>query len=349
MTVIIPILCVVIALGVIELLSMNTVRRIAFRCEANMNLTEPDETATLSYRVYNTSSWPIMFVGFSFRFDDAVEVRESEEWKQRYSVSGTHNLFGRELFLLPHRGVKGTVSFSLKQRGVFSVGKVYLETGDFLGLKTDVVSRDLGQTVVCTAKLLDQKPDIRILGGLLGEFTAQRFICDDPSLVLGYREYTGREPLKDISWLQTAKLNRLMVKNHDFTVDRNAAVLVDIEPVEKATMEHCLSLVRTVCEYLEAEKIPYAFQSNGDLFETERGVGRKHLMTIQRRIGRSNYISYQTFDNLVTRMIAMKRDYRGYIVIVPQQTKQNAASIARLRTGANAEVYVLAAREEERL
>ena len=152
MTVIIPILCVVIALGVIELLSMNTVRRIAFRCEVNMNLTEPDETATLSYRVYNTSSWPIMFVGFSFRFDDAVEVRESEEWKQRYSVSGTHNLFGRELFLLPHRGVKGTVSFSLKQRGVFSVGKVYLETGDFLGLKTDVVSRDLGQTVVCWIK-----------------------------------------------------------------------------------------------------------------------------------------------------------------------------------------------------
>ena len=348
MIVIIPILFVVIALGVIELLSMNILRRIAFRCEVNMSLTEPDEVATLSYRVYNTSNWPIMFVGFSFRFDDAVEVRESEEWKQRHNSGGVRNMYGSELFLLPHKGVKGTIRFSLKQRGVFSLGKVYLETGDFLGLKNDVASRDLNQKIVCTARLTDRDADLRILGGLLGECTGRRVSCDDPSLVLGYREYTGHEPLKDISWTQTSKLNRLMVKNHDFTVDCDAAVLVDIEPTEKQTAERCLSLVRTVCEYLETEKIPYALRSNGDLFETERGNGRSHLMAIQRKIGRANFVSYSAFDSLVTRMIATEREFRGYIVIVPRRTKQNEASIARLRIGANAEVFVLAAEEENK-
>ena len=346
MTFIIPIVCVVIALGVIELLSMNSLRWIAFRCEVNMSLTEPDEVATLTYRVYKTSSWPIMFVGFSFRFDDAIEVRESEEWKKRHNSGGLTNMFGRELFLLPHKGVRGNIKFSVKRRGVYSVGKIYLETGDFLGLRNDVLSRELDQTIVCTAKLLDQEPDLSVLGGLLGEFTVKRFICDDPSLVLGYREYTGHEPLKDISWTQTAKLNQLMVKKHDFTVDCDAAVLVDIEPSEKKTVERCLSLVRTVCEYLEAERIPYALRSNGDLFETERGNGRKHLLSIQRKIGRAHFVSYFSFDDLVSRMIATEREYRGYIVIVPQHTQQNKADITRLRIGANAEVFVLAAEEE---
>ena len=51
--------------------------------------------------------------------------------------------------------------------------------------------------------------------------------------MLGYRGYTGREPLKDISWKQTAKLGELMVKNHDFTVDVDTAILVDMEPTDK--------------------------------------------------------------------------------------------------------------------
>ena len=45
-------------------------------------------------------------------------------------------------------------------------------------------------------------------------------------------------------------------------------------------------------------------------------------------------------------MIATEREYRGYIVIVPQHTQQNKADITRLRIGANAEVFVLAAEEE---
>ena len=68
MYVIIPVLAVAITLLVIQLLSRNTLQRIAYRCEVNMSLVEPDEVATLTYRVYNTSSWPIMFVSFSFQF-----------------------------------------------------------------------------------------------------------------------------------------------------------------------------------------------------------------------------------------------------------------------------------------
>ena len=347
MYIIIPVLTVVITILAIQLLSRNNLRHIAYRCEVNMSLMEPDEVATLTYRVYNTSAWPLMFVSFSFQFDDAVEVRESEAWKARHgSQSFLGEMYGRELFLMPHSGVKGTIAFSLKQRGSCRLGRIYLETGDFLGLQNEVISRDIDLRVVCTARLSDREPDIRALGGLLGEITARRFICEDPSLVLGYREYTGREPLKDISWNQTAKMGTLMVKNHDFTVDVDTAILVDMEVTEKQNVERCLSLVRTTAEYLEGQKIPYSLHSNGDLFETERGVGRKHLFEIQRRIGESHFTRYVSFETMVRRVLVSASGSRGYIVILPRLSEEAQACIAFLNTRSDTEVCVLISEEE---
>ena len=347
MTVIIPVLCVLITIGVIELLSLNNLRRISYRYEVNMNLTEPGEAATLTYRVYNTSRWPVMFVSFSFLFNDDIEICESEEWKAQHSGSNaSHNMYGRELFLLPHTGVRGTIAFSLKKRGVYhNPGRIYLETGDFLGLKTDVASFDLTLDMVCTAKLSDNTPDIRLIGGLLGEVSTRRFICEDPSLVIGFREYTGREPLKDISWTQTAKSGMLMVKNHDFTMDCDVAVIADIEMTSEKDAERCLSLTRTACEYLEDMRVPYSLLSNGDLFETKRGNGRKHLFEIQRRIGESHFTKYRELEDLIGVYLGASNASRGYIVIMPKHDMWIEYCISQLAARSGAAICILTSEE----
>ena len=348
MYIIIPVICVAITILVIELLSLNTVQKLTYRCEVNMSLTEPDEIATLTYRVCNMSSRPIMFVGFSFLFHDMVQVREDDAWKEKYGTHGyLTNMYGRELFLMPHRTVKGTIAFSLKNRGVCeNLGRVYLEVGDFLGLKTSVISRDLNLHMVCTAKMSEQESDIRVIGGLLGEISTRRFICDDPSLVVGYREYSGREPLKDISWNQTAKLSSLMVKTHDFTTDCDVTMLVDIELTDPATYERCLSLVRTACEYLEEQQIPYALHSNGDLFDVKKGVGRKHLFEIHRRIGISRFTKYSDFEQLMNQSAVSQTGNHGYIVILPQHDLWIETCLTQLGIRTNSAVCVLVSEED---
>ena len=99
MTFIIPILCVLATVFALELMSLNALKRLTYHCEINMALTEPDEVATLTYRVTNASAWPIMFVGYSFLFHDMVEVRETEAWQKRHGTqSFLNSLFGGELF-----------------------------------------------------------------------------------------------------------------------------------------------------------------------------------------------------------------------------------------------------------
>ena len=335
---------VVIGLIVLEALSLSGKHdRIVFRCEPNMTLTEPDEVITLSFTVRNTHFLPRMLVGFSILLDDAAEIRESQEWIEKYSHGGLFgNMFSRDFFLMPHSTFRGKLHFSFKERGVHRIGRIYLETGDFLGFKSRVNSFDIAKNrVVCTARFCEDAPQFRAMGGFFGEISVRRFICEDPSLVLGYREYTGTEPLKSISWTQTAKTGHLMVKKHDFTVDTDVAVVFDVENVDTAVAERCFSLLRTVCDMLEEIRIPYSVLSNGDVFDIEKGGGRQHKFEVHRRIGVSRYIKVKSFTALVDHCIHSGNGRKGCIVIVPKMTPENKVGISNLDIASDVPSIVL--------
>ena len=320
------------AVAALEILSLKLdPYRVSWSCAVNMDLAEPDETAALSFRVVNRSALPLLFVSFSFVFSDAVTVLGDVS---RLKGERKDGMFGQTVTyhasLMPHRGLKGTIYFSFKERGLHDLGKIYLETGDFLGFRSKVRSFEIDHRVVCTARSLGEDPCLRPLGGYLGDVSVRRFIHEDPGLILGYRPYTGTEPMKDISWSQTARTDELMVKKHDFTVDVDVAVLLDVEQCGRSVAERCLSLVRTVCDALETRRIPYSVLSNGDLFETQKGVGRKHCFEIQRRIGLSHFVRYQSFSALSGQWSRPASGRRGFIVIAPTATPELEADVAKL-------------------
>ena len=339
---------IVAVLAALEILSLVfSIKSVYFRCETDMELTEPDEIATLSFRVSNRSFWPLMFVSFSFIFNDAVEVRESREWLDKHAGgSMLTEFYTYDTYLMPKTAFRRKLHFSIKKRGCFDLGKIYIETGDFLGLKTRVMSFSLDKRIVCTAKPCEDEPDLAALGGIMGELSVRRFIMEDPSLVLGYREYTGTEPFKSISWTQTAKTGRLTVKKHDFTVDNDVAVIVDLEFTEPEVRERCLSLVRTACDFLEENRIPYALHSNGDLFDTAKGIGRTHSFEIQRRLGVSMFTRFVPFEDTVQRSIGGGYGRTGCIVIAPEATPETAELTRRLSEHSGAPVCLLLGKGE---
>ena len=336
--------CAVLFAAVAEVLSLrNWNRRVTFRCQIDMRLTEPGEVALLTYWLENTSRIPLPSVSVSFLFGKAVEVLE--DWEDGVE-NHTRSLFNVDTALRGRQACRGTIRLSFRERGSHELGRVFLETGDFLGLRSVIRSFDIPISVVCTASPAEDRPELEILGGFLGEISVRRFILEDPSMILGYREYTGTEPLKSISWLQTARTGRLMVKHHDYTVDTDVAVLVDVEAVQKPLMERCLSLVRTVCDELERQKIPYVVLSNGDLCSAEKGVGRVHCFEIQRRIGLCRFNRHLGFRHLLARCAA-DGARKGYIVVAPALSEEIAAGVRRLRAATGTRVCILTGKEGE--
>ncbi len=334
---------VVSGLVALEIISLTgRADKLVYACDVNMSLCEPDELVTLTFRVRNASLLPVMYAGFSVLFDDVIEVRESDEWLAKHSQGGLFgNMFSFDFFLLPHRTFRGSIRFSVKERGLHRIGRVYIERGDFMGFKSRVRSFDISKQMICTARPCEDEPEIKALGGFLGDISVRRFICEDPSLVLGFREYTGSEPLKSISWTQTAKTGALMVKKHDFTVDTDVAVVMDIKFTERPVAERCLSLLRTVCDALESARIPYAVYSNGDIFEIEKGGGRTHNFAVQLRIGLSRFVKYSSLPDLVSHVASSGGSKRGCIFITPKLEPETSACIAMLDASSGAPTFVL--------
>ena len=338
---------VLVFLAAAELLSLRVdPNQIRVRCETDMRLTEPDEAAVLRFQVQNSSRLPLLFVSFSLRFSDSVELREDEGWRKAHQVGGAlAPSYLWRISLPPRRGFRGRLRFSLKERGLHELGKVYLETVDFFGFRSRVRSFDMGVRLVCTARSLGEAPGLLPLGGFLGDLSVRRFILEDPSLILGYRDYSGAEAMKHISWLQTARRGRLTVKNHDFTVDADVRVLLNMERCAEETAERCLSLLRTVCDALEARHIPYSVGSNGDLFETARGIGRKHSFEVQRRIGLSRFVRYRDFGELLAAWARPGFSRLGCIVVTPRTSPALSGALARLEAASGVRVCLLAGEE----
>ncbi len=285
--------------------------------DLDSTLVEPGETTTLRCSVHNPNRLPMLFVGLTLHFEPEVTVHADTGYRRALvSRSSAGTRADHRFFLPAHSSFSTRLRLSLSRRGLQELGRYFIETGDYLGLYPIIRSDVIDKKVVCTSGKCEAE-ELSLLGGEMGEASVRRFILDDPTMLLGYRDYTGREPMKQISWKQSAKVGKLMVRQNDYTTDRVAVVMVNMDCSRRPSLENCLKLVRTVCEQLEGKKIPYELMSNGDLLSIPEGVGRAHLFFILRRLGLSRLAGFTTFDSLVERCVRRRRGNCSYIVITP--------------------------------
>jgi hypothetical protein len=324
-------ICSAILLALVAQLSRrDDLRELLVDFSIDSTLIEPDEQISLRYSVRNNSRWPVLYAALTLQIEPGIRVCEDEAWLQRNTrrdSMGTQ--IRRHFFLMPRKKTSGRLRVCCTRRGQYRIGRYYLMRGDFMGLDPVLRSGDLGLRLICTARRCEI-PAPETLGGVMGEVPVRRFILDDPCMLRGYREYTGREPMKQISWKQTAKVGRLMVRQNDYTTDRVAVVMVNMDSSQRPQLEECLKLVRTVCEELEEKKVPYELMSNGDLLSIPEGIGRGHLFFILRRLGMSRLAGFTTFESLVERCVRRRRSNCSYIVITPLLGPEGKSLIGRL-------------------
>ena len=322
------IVVIVLVLEAVSLWGNSRVLPVEF--DVDTTLVEPGEIATLYYTVKNPHRLPLLYAGFSMFFNADVTVCEDKEFCRTHVSRSDAGTRVAHHFFLPGRGMlSGKVRLTLTGRGMHELGRYFIETGDFLSLYPIIWSDQIGKKIICTSDKYAEE-DMKFPGGELGDISVRRFILDDPTMLLGYRDYTGREPMKQISWNQTAKVGKLMVRQNDFTTDRIAVVMVNMYSSMRSQLEDCLKMVRTVCEQLEDAKIPYELMSNGDLLSLPEGIGREHLFFILRRIGLSRLAGFNTFNTLVERCVRRRRSNCCYIVITPSAGPEMNAMIERL-------------------
>ncbi len=319
-------------------------------------LAEPGEPLELVTVVTNRKRRVVPFIRLNEDVPSAMvtegDLRAEDIKRRRGSLRST-------VYMMPRQRLTRRTPFTIRERGRYLFLGATLEGGDFMGLSTASRRTDLLRELVILPPRADSGLLKTVMGGWMGDRSVNRFIMEDPVLTLGYRDYTGREPMKQISWSQTARLNRMTVRCQDFTVERTVTVMLNAHTFAfgsygERMMERAFSLCRDVCEQLEEQRIPYAFISNlrslgapDGSGEVGDGLGQAHLATVLEGLGRADIASRDNLEGLFDRALSRADLGRGHIFITPVKQDIHPELIERLRAATGEKPLCIPADEYE--
>lgn len=325
---------------------------IEYDCRISEPIAEPDAPLELITAVTNRRR---RFVPFLRLVEDVPGTMRTDGALETLSATDDRGGLRSSVYFMPRQRLTRRTAFSMPARGRYLFMGAELGGGDFLGLSERKSHAEAFAEVVILPKRAQDGVLDALPGGLLGDVSVNRFIHEDPMLSLGARDYTGREPMKLISWTQTARQGRLMVKNLDHTMERSATVLLNVDTstfgkYAEGLMERCFSLTRSVCEELEAQKVAYSFFTNvraagGSNGEIGDGLGRAHLSPILEGLGRATYERGDSLWALIDRAVRTGDAGRTMILITPARADLKGSEIERIAERTGVEPRVFAAEE----
>ena len=299
---------------------------------------DPDEVFEIITHIRNPKWMPVSYL----KFQESLPIELVPEGDVKLRRDTELSRLTTTTFLKPYQQLERRFGASLPARGRYFLRGATLMGGDFLGTRTSTEYFPVNREIVVVPRPLPEARFGETLGDYLGNMSVNRFIMEDPVLTLGFREYTGREPQRAISWTQSARMGRTMVKNYDHTLDLSVTVILNVEcPADMENrgllIEDCFSATRTICEKLEDKKIKYGILTNaaaagalGMWSQVSDGLGKNHMMTILEGLGRATHQMTATFESVVNRAVRRDEAGRYYIIITPRLDQKQNACLQRL-------------------
>lgn len=268
-------------------------------------LAEPGEPVCLHLTLRNQKGWTRPLVFLKLHLHPSFEMQDAD-CVQR-DILGKGHTVQYVTWLKPHQEASWNLEVCLTSRGRYLLEPLYLGSGDFLGMNEQTRRATALQELIVPPRERPLPALDAAMGGFLGELSVNRFLYQDPILTAGYRPYTSQDPMRSISWKQSARGMGLISKNYDATTEPRVTVLVhaatSLEDQMQA-VEDCYSMARTVCRMLEEKAISYRLAVNSTFdvlihgalvagnawnkpLETGQGYGPEHFRRALEILGRA--------------------------------------------------------------
>lgn len=266
------VLLFLLCMGMIaEFISLHKgVKQIKFQYKPGKDLLEQGEEIPVAIEASNTGLLPAGYVLAKAHFPIAAQIPEGvvvERDQFQQTVNMVFRLWGRQ-------SRRRNVSVRIDKRGVHYFRGAMVEGTDFLGMRKTWDFVDQQEQVLIYPRCIENGNLISAMGEFYGDMVAQRHLLRDPVLTMGVREYTGSDPMKTISWSQSARRNQLMVREFDFIRDMSCTVLLAADgmmPTQVERLDHCCSIARTVCQEMADRGVNVEFSTNSPI----EGFGSK--------------------------------------------------------------------------
>jgi len=326
---------VAVFVGVQRLLLWYSLKDVTYHARCSHLMVEPGQIFTIESELTNAKRMPEMF----------MELKEPIPWGAelvgQYKTSGNiRQYLHKRFYVLGHQRIKSRTEMKVHERGDYVMHSAILSGGDFFGLHATEKTLPYVRRIVCMPQKITSPQLDKVLGGFLGDVSVRRYILPDPILTIAARDYTGREPIKDIHHAQSARQGRLMVRQYDHTLEPAVTVVLDIDitsyPPRYEKVEKCLSLARAVFEALNRAGIKFGFITNARSHYNQQwqnandGFGKSHLNMLLAGLGCASLQARESSAELMKRSIANCETGRSHIVIMSEQKNTLMPFVRRL-------------------
>jgi len=239
---------------------------------------------------------------------------------------------------------------SIKKRGVHIFTGDYVDFGDFLGFRE--ISRDVTyeQEIVVYPEKFKSQRLANTLAKFTGDVTAKRHLIRDPIITVGCREYTGREPMKEIHWMKSAQRNELVVREFDFNRQISVSVILNVEGInllDEEGLDGCCAAARTVCESLVEAGAAIRFFTNSKLIQKsvrtvwQCKVSSGHTGELLEGLGRVSAHYIGSLDKLLDYSLRESDFDSAYIVIMHPDDIRGDGAVHKLRSNTGGEAMLV--------
>lgn len=241
-------------------------QNIRYECKPSIFACEPGEAFFVYSTVSNHGRRPSLTMRIEERFPKQLQVLEAESYDRKV-LTNEHRIFTSTAVLRGRQQVRRYLSASIAERGAYAFSFAEFYAGDFLGFHEYRFRRDNEHGIVIYPPKIRDEKLLQAFSHTIDEIALKKQLLEDPISVCGYREYTGREPMRQISWNQSAIRNKLIVKQFDPVWRHSLTIVLDMQyhgdfEWHRQRQEFCFSLVRTLCELLERRMVEYHLVTN---------------------------------------------------------------------------------------
>ncbi|MFX0549419.1 DUF58 domain-containing protein [Hathewaya histolytica] len=227
-------------------------QKLEFYRELSKKSVFQEEEFKVSTVLENRKKLPISFIYIKERFPSEFQSvsnnLQSENEGFKFNVS-RYSLKGYE------KG-KRTIRLKAKKRGVYTISQLEITIGDIFGFSTTKKEFLNYLQLVVYPKVINIDNYKFSSTNLFGDNVIKRWIYKDPLFIKGIREYTIGDRMKDIHWSSSAKMNKLMVKEYDYTSDREVIIIVNVDfgdgiwrSSHEGEMENAISIAASIATY----------------------------------------------------------------------------------------------------
>jgi uncharacterized protein (DUF58 family) len=257
-------------------------------CERRLSVHRafPGDEVLLTLRVVNRKILPLPWVEIQDQMPASLvpEATPGDAAEEPGVVS-----LSRSTPLLWYSAASFTHRLNASARGYYPLGPLNVTSGDIFGLQPDCrVQPEVDHLIVYPRTYTLADLGVPSLSNL-GDAKSEQRVFDDPSRLMGVREYVPGDSRRRIHWKASARSGALQVKLFEFTTDLKVDVFLAIDTfVERPAedLELGISTAASVARHLLERDVQTGLFANTRLADTHHparvaaGGGTAHLALI---------------------------------------------------------------------